>query len=54
MQAIKEAEIEDLRKKLRTERQESEPNSSIMPYTDLMKEDLDMWIHTTYPKERCP
>ena len=43
MQAIKEAGIEALRKKLRTERQESEPNSSIMPYTYLMKEDLDMW-----------
>ena len=43
MQAIKEAKIEALRKKLRTERQESEPDSSIMPYTYLMKEDLDMW-----------
>ncbi|KAK9984380.1 hypothetical protein SO802_033905 [Lithocarpus litseifolius] len=43
MQAIKEAEIEALRKKLRTERQESEPDSSIMPYTYLIKEDLDMW-----------
>ena len=43
MQPIKEAEIESLRKKRRTERQESEPDSSIMPYTYLMKEDLDMW-----------
>ena len=43
MQAIKEAEIEALRKKLRTERQESEHDSSIMPYTYLMKEDLDTW-----------
>ena len=43
MQAIKEAEIEALRKKLRTEWQESELDSSIMPYTYLMKEDLDMW-----------
>ena len=43
MQPIKEAEIEALRKKRRTERQESEPDSSIMPYTYLMKEDLDMW-----------
>ncbi|XP_030940266.1 uncharacterized protein LOC115965232 [Quercus lobata] len=43
MQSIKEAEIEALRKKLKTERQESEPDSSIMPYTYLMKEDLDMW-----------
>ena len=43
MQAIKEAEIEALRKKLRTERQESEHDSSIMPYTYIMKEDLDMW-----------
>ena len=42
-QAIKEAEIEALRKKLRTEWQESELDSSIMPYTYLMKEDLDMW-----------
>ena len=42
-QAIKEAEIEALRKKLRTEWQKSEPDSSIMPYTYLMKEDLDMW-----------
>ena len=38
-QPIKEAEIEALRKKWRIERQESE---SIMPYTYLMKEDLDM------------
>ena len=43
MQVIKEAKIEALRKKLRIERQESEPDSSIMPYTYLMKEDLDMW-----------
>ncbi|XP_065615701.1 uncharacterized protein LOC136061628 [Quercus suber] len=43
MQPIKEAEIEALRKKQRTERQESEPDSSIMPYTYLMKEDLQMW-----------
>ena len=43
MQPIKEVEIEALRKKQRTERQESEPDSSIMPYTYLMKEDLDMW-----------
>ncbi|KAL0001679.1 hypothetical protein SO802_015460 [Lithocarpus litseifolius] len=43
MQPIKEAEIEALRKKLRTGQQESEPDSSIMPYTYLMKEDLDMW-----------
>ncbi|XP_050280767.1 uncharacterized protein LOC126721750 [Quercus robur] len=43
MQPIKEAEIEALRKKRRTERQESEPDSSIMPYTYLMKEDLNMW-----------
>ena len=43
MQAIKEVEIEALRKKLRTEQQESEPSPSIMPYTYLMKEDLDMW-----------
>ena len=43
MQDIREAEIKALKKKLRTERHESEPNSSIMPYTYLMKEDLDMW-----------
>ena len=43
MQPIKEAKIKALRKKRRIERQESEPNSSIMPYTYLMKEDLDMW-----------
>ncbi|XP_065629548.1 uncharacterized protein LOC136067505 [Quercus suber] len=43
MQPIKEAEIEALRKKRRTERQESELDSSIMPYTYLMKEDLQMW-----------
>ena len=43
MQAIKEAEIKALRKKLRTERHESELDSFIMPYTYLMKEDLDMW-----------
>ena len=43
MQPIKEVEIEALRKKRRTKRQESEPDSSIMPYTYLMKEDLDMW-----------
>ncbi|XP_050260028.1 uncharacterized protein LOC126705126 [Quercus robur] len=43
MQPIKEAEIEALRKKRRTERQESEPDSSIMPYTYLMNEDLDKW-----------
>ena len=43
MQPIKEAEIESLRKKRRTERQESESDSSIMPYTYLIKEDLDMW-----------
>ena len=43
MQPIKEAEIEAFRKKRRTERQESEADSSIMPYTYLMKEDLDMW-----------
>ena len=43
MQPIKEAEIEALRKKRRIERQESEPNLSIVPYTYLMKEDLDMW-----------
>ena len=42
MQPIKEAEIEALRRKRRIERQESEPDSSIMPYTYLMKEDLDM------------
>ena len=42
MQPIKEAEIEALRKKRRIERQESEPDLSIMPYTYLMKEDLDM------------
>ena len=44
MQLIKEAEIEAFRKKRRTERQESEADSSIMPYTYLMKKDLDMWI----------
>ena len=43
MQPIKEVEIEALRKKRRTKQQESEPDSSIMPYTYLMKEDLDMW-----------
>nr|XP_023872061.1 uncharacterized protein LOC111984675 [Quercus suber] len=43
MQPIKEAELEALRKKQRTEQQESEPDSSIMPYTYLMKEDLQMW-----------
>ena len=43
MKAIKEVEIEALRKKLRTERHESELDSFIMPYTYLMKEDLDMW-----------
>ena len=43
MLAIKEAKIGALRKKLRTEQQENEPDSSIMPYTYLMKEDLDMW-----------
>ena len=43
MQPIKEAEIEALRMKRRIEWQESEPDSSIMPYTYLMKEDLDMW-----------
>ncbi|XP_023922078.2 uncharacterized protein LOC112033536 [Quercus suber] len=43
MQPIKEAEIEALGKKRRTEQQESEPDSSIMPYTYLMKEDLQMW-----------
>ena len=41
-QPIKEVEIEVLRKKQRTKRQESEPDSSIMPYTYLMKEDLDI------------
>ena len=53
MQSIKEAEIHALRKKLTIEWQKSKPDS-YMPYTYLMKEDLDMWIHTTYPKERCP
>ena len=43
MQAIKEAKIEALRKKLRTEQQKSEPDSSTMPCTYLMKEDLYMW-----------
>ena len=43
MQSIREAKIQALRKKLRTKWQESEPDSSIMPYTYLMKEDLDMW-----------
>ena len=43
MQPIKEAKIEAFRKKRRTEQQESEPDSSIMPYTYLMKEDLNMW-----------
>ena len=43
MQPIKEVEIEAHRKKRRIERQESELDSSIMPYTYLMKEDLDMW-----------
>ena len=43
MQPIKEDKIEALRKKLRTEQQESEPSPSIMPYTYLMKEDLDKW-----------
>ena len=43
MKAIKEVKIEALRKKLRIEWQESEPDSSIMPYTYLMKEDLDLW-----------
>ncbi|XP_050259260.1 uncharacterized protein LOC126704304 [Quercus robur] len=43
MQPIREAEIEALRKKLRIERQESEPDSSIMPYIYLMKKDLDIW-----------
>ena len=43
MQPIKEAEIEALRKKRRTEQQESQPDSSIMPYTYLMNEDLDKW-----------
>ncbi|XP_030923162.1 uncharacterized protein LOC115950052 [Quercus lobata] len=42
MQPIKEAEIEAFRKKRRTKRQESELDSSIMPYTYLMKEDLNM------------
>ena len=45
MQAIKEAEIEAIRKKLRTEQQESELGPSIMPYTYLMKEDLDIWTY---------
>ena len=44
MQPIKEAEIEALRKKLRIEQQESESDPSIMLYTYLMKEDLNMWI----------
>ena len=43
MQPIKEAKIEAFRKKRRIEQQESEPDSSIMPYTYLMKEDLNMW-----------
>ena len=43
MQPIKEAEIEALRKKRGTEQQESQPDSSIMPYTYLMNEDLDKW-----------
>ena len=43
MKAIKEVEIEALRKKLRIEWHESEPDSSIMPYTYLLKEDLDLW-----------
>ena len=43
MQPIREAKIEAFRKKIRTRQQESEPDSSIMPFTYLMKEDLDMW-----------
>ena len=42
MQSIKEAEIHALRKKLTIEWQKSKPDS-YMPYTYLMKEDLDMW-----------
>ncbi|XP_075647806.1 uncharacterized protein LOC142618701 [Castanea sativa] len=43
MQPIKEAEIEALRKKSATEQQVSEPDPSIMPYTYLMKEDIEKW-----------
>ena len=42
MQSIKEAEIQALRKKLTIKWQKSEPDL-YMPYTYLMKEDLDMW-----------
>ncbi|XP_075654959.1 uncharacterized protein LOC142625145 [Castanea sativa] len=43
MQPIKEAKIEALGKKSATKQEVSEPDPSIMPYTYLMKEDIEKW-----------